>query len=249
MDFSINLLDRLLTGSAGIKDMLERLPFDLLLLTESFSHPLTAPLWFLSAMFLVFPFVCVLSQSKNEYFVILVSLIFPVYYYGYTNYQMIRDVPFDMLRILADMFIGILIYEINDYFINCYFNRLVISLIEIFCFLVVFINAFIGLEAVKGTIICFSVQIAIMTSGKSVTTRIKIPILSFLGKISMPIYICHWFVGSVLWFVYSRLQVSRVEIYFFYYVGTVVVSLLLYWMINKKMATFYIFRYNHDNNN
>lgn len=106
VDFVINFIDLFLTNELNLGTMIEQLLFDISLLSSSYAYPSVASLWFLSAMLLVFPLFCLFVQIKNRYFIILVGFLLPLYYFGMTNYQMLREVPHDMLRISADMLIG-----------------------------------------------------------------------------------------------------------------------------------------------
>lgn len=106
IDYAINFLDKFLINELHLGNLTEQLFFDMLLLSSSYGYPAVAALWFLSAMLLVFPVFCLFVQSKNKYFIMLVGFLIPIYYFGMTNYQMIREVPHDMLRISSDMLIG-----------------------------------------------------------------------------------------------------------------------------------------------
>ena len=49
--------------------------FDVLLISDSFGEPLIGPLWYVSAMLIVFPFFCLLVQIKNRYTKVLICTI------------------------------------------------------------------------------------------------------------------------------------------------------------------------------
>lgn len=90
--------------------------FDVLLISDSFSHPLITPLWYVSAMIIVFPFFCLFAQIKNRYTKVLICIIYPLMYYGWTGVTGNRAFPHDMLRVLAGMMLGLLLYEFSVIF-------------------------------------------------------------------------------------------------------------------------------------
>lgn len=108
------------------------------------------------------------------------------------------------------------------------------SCIEWLCFGATICNALLGWGLTKGILLCFAVEISIMLSGKSFSSKINNRFILFLGKLSMPIYICHWTVGTAIYFFYSRIELKISMIYFTYYVGTVLIALILYFLVEKK---------------
>lgn len=109
-----------------------------------------------------------------------------------------------------------------------------LSCIEIFCFGVTVCNAFWGWGMTKGILLCFVVEISIMLSGKSFSGKIKNRFIIYMGKFSMPIYICHWTVGTAIYFLYSRIGLGIPIVYFSYYMGTFLFALLLYNIIEES---------------
>ena len=234
IDFAINFIDRFLANELHLGNMIEQLLFDIPLLSSGYAYPSVASLWFLSAMLLVFPLFCLFVQSKNRYFIMLVGFLLPLYYFGLTNYQMIREVPHDMLRISADMLIGGGIFELNESIKDYNFNEFFLSCIELLCVGLTVCNALLGWGLTKGILLCFVVEISIMFSGKSFSGKINSRFITFIGKLSMPIYICHWTVGTAIYFFYSRIGLGISMVYFSYYIGTLLFALLIHFIIEKR---------------
>ena len=66
-------------------------------------------------------------------------------------------------------------------------------------------------------------------SGITATSKIKARWMTFLGKISMPLFILHWSVGTVInYYLWERAYTTKI---IFYYVGTFATALLSYFVI------------------
>lgn len=63
----------------------ENFIFDILLLTNFYLRPEVGPLWYLSAMFIVFPIFSCIMQIKNRYLILLFSFICSGIYYFNAN--------------------------------------------------------------------------------------------------------------------------------------------------------------------
>lgn len=82
-------------------------PLEVLLVGEAQqSEQLLVPIWFLSAMFMVFPIVVFLCQMKNKYLLLTISGLYSLLYYGQVQLSN-RIWPDDLFRALAGMLLGV----------------------------------------------------------------------------------------------------------------------------------------------
>lgn len=72
--YLLTLVPELILGDINIKGFLfgfvDDFPFDALLITASYGNPLVRPLWYLSAMIIVFPLVAWFVQISNRYIIL-----------------------------------------------------------------------------------------------------------------------------------------------------------------------------------
>ena len=227
-------------------------PFEALLLGETLhSHQKLAPIWFLSAMLITLTIIAIISQIKNYYFVVLMTGLysFVVLMTGLYSFLYLGRVdngnrvwPNDLLRALAGMCLGVFICAltkiISDNFSSkwqfTHKGKLVLTMVEELCLVAALGIILFNMDAFsKIVILLFAIGIGVMLSGHSLTAKIHSNIILFLGKLSMPIFIWHWAVGTVVCRLNYLLNIPTAIRVVMYFVGTMVVSLLSYWMINK----------------
>lgn len=88
-------------------------PFEILLLSSSgIVSAKLAPIWYLSALFIIMPLVCYLMNTQKEFWQII-SFIYPIIYFGKMGVNTIREWPNDLLRAFACIALGTLVVQIG----------------------------------------------------------------------------------------------------------------------------------------
>ena len=213
--------------------------FDILLISDSFSHPLIVPLWYVSAMLLVFPFFCLLVQVENRYTKVLACIICPLMYFGWIGVTGYRVFPHDMLRVMAGMMLGLLLYEFSVIFEEHIrrIPKIILTIIEVLAFIYPIYCSYRnfaekGYTSTRLYVLCYFISLLLCLPGFSYTEKIKGRFLNYLGRLSMPIFILHWYVGTLVNLFgnkYGWKGNGRVAIY---YVITVCVSVVLKFIID-----------------
>lgn len=186
-------------------------PFEIgMLTTAGFTGGKVAPLWFLSAMFLTLPIlICAMIKLQDIWMVI--SFLIPVLYYGKMGLNTERAWPNDILRGVAAMCLGMFLFYLSGYLKKIGWTcrrKALITLLEIGTFgAAVYVTAF-NKECLNLLLILFSVNLCIMMSECSYTSLIQGKLWGFLGKISLPIFIFHWTVGTISLHFSSNLQIK-----------------------------------------
>lgn len=199
------------------------IPFEIGMLSSAgFTGARVAPLWFLSVMFLTLPLlICLMLRWRDIWMVI--SFLIPVLYYGKMGMNTERIWPNDILRGFAAMSLGMFIFFVTGYIQKKEWSRIqriLLTAVEIGAFLLaVYITAF-NKEYLNWLLILFSLNLCIMMSGCSFTSGIKGDLCVFLGKISLPIFIFHWPIGTIALHFSGNLSVKLI----IYYVATIIVS-------------------------
>lgn len=214
--------------------------FDLLLITESYGHPLIAPLWYLSGLVIMFPLFALLAQIRNRYTKILISIFSILMYYGWAGVTKNRDFPHNMLRIFVGMLLGLLIYEISEICRNQISAKpkLLLTVVELFAFGYPVICCFRnfsekGYTTTRLYLLCFVVSLLLCVPGFTHTAKIKGKFFTYLGKLSMPIFIIHWYIGTLVSVFAEKFGWSGSIRITTYYTATLVISMLLMYVVNS----------------
>lgn len=184
---------------------------DIFMISGSYSSPKLAPLWYIYAMVLVFPFFSVMLQRKDRYQIMTICLLFPLIFYGFKGIDGYVGMPFSLLRVLSGMMLGAFGYEIVMIF-KIYLtraNRIVLSVIEFMTGLIpmwicVRNLVFYGYTTNRTVLLCFVIYIMLALSGFTITSNMSCRLFDYLGKLSVLIYIDHYFVAKCLNFVYAE---------------------------------------------
>ncbi len=222
-------------------------PLEVLLLSEaqhSFKGFNLVPIWFLSAMLLVFPIITTLCQIRNKYLVLIVSGLFSLFYFMHFPIGGSKW-PGDLIRALAGMCAGITICIINDTLkdkisCNTKFICIICSISEILCMLFCLVATTLNLyDTEKIIILAFAIGISSMLSGFSISSKLNSKVVSYLGRISMPMFIWHWVIGTIinrlLHFVLVPAPIQLV----IYFGGTIILSIISLYLISKGKLLFH----------
>ena len=211
-----------------IKGMLY-LPYEVMFLSSSgIVNPMVAPIWYLSAMFIVLPLVAYLIQAHKELWKI-VAFTLPILYFGHKGVNTDRAWPNDMVRAFVCLSLGTIVYLLAAQIKKLPDNRVskgLFSALEIMSVIVamyisIFNKPFLNLMELLFVIIC-----VFMLSGRTISASWSAKIIFVLGSLSMPMYIFHWTIGSVA----VLLTKNIAKRLFIYFMGTIVISgVFVFW--------------------
>lgn len=218
-------------------------PLEVLLLGEAHgSQQRLVPIWFLSAMLIVFPLIGLLSQLKNKYLILLISGVYPLFYYGRTTLGN-RVWPDDLLRALAGLLLGVFLCVLCDMIRekkliphNNTAARLLTAL-EIICMLLAFLFIIRADKSLwRVIILLFAIGLSVMLSGRSMTARLQSPVIAYLGKLSMPMFIWQWVVATMVIRLNQLAALPTAVSVALYFVGTLVISAVSYQIVETVKA-------------
>lgn len=237
LQYTTNGIINIVNNGVSLRDVLysslENFTFDMLLVSETYTTPLVGSLWYLSAMFIIFPLFSYFMQFKNRYWIFYISYLYPIFYYGITNATGIRDFPHDFLRIIAGLCLGAFVYEFlyifNDYINKV--NRLFLTIVEVCLFAFNLLLTYKNIDMRKLAILFFVVFMAIVASQRSFTSNIiKGKFIGYLGRLSMPIYVFHWYIGSLL----PLFGFSNSTKLLLFYALTILISVITMYLIENS---------------
>lgn len=177
--------------------------FEMLYLSPATKHtPLAAPVWYLAAMFLVFPVYACLLQMKSRNWLKWLSFILPVLYYGYFGVSGLREYPHDLMRSAACMMIGTNMYlnqeRFNAFYAKCR-SRLLLTAVEILCLLFTVVVTYRNIGAFMNLcLIAFIVMLSLFFSGRTYTSSVSWPLSGWLGRLSVPLIFWNWTIATII---------------------------------------------------
>lgn len=198
---------------------------------------LIPPLWFISALIIIFPLFCCLLQIKSRYFMIITFLFYSVYYYRACGVNGLNTAfPMYLFRVLAGLMLGALIYccseELNKKKISR-ITSVVLTVVEEVLMIFVLYSTYKNKSYFTFMLLCMIVALIIMASGLSYTSKFKMRLINFLGNISMIIYVFHKFIADIL------IAVGVASVYV--YVGScILASVILYFLVEYTLKWIFV---------
>lgn len=200
---------------------------EMLLLTSPFTKNINyiiPPLWYISAMMVVFPAFCCLCQCRHKHLIYLIAGYIPLFYYGYTNASCTLAYLHQVMRAFSGLCLGILIYAISNKFGSVSLPkwcRMILSFMEVGLLGLTVISTYKNWNINTINLLCLFLASILIFSNQSYSACMRVD-FSFLGEISLVIYLFHWCVG--LYIKHNALSYGRVK----YFLYTMVLSVLVY---------------------
>lgn len=187
------------------------------------------PIWFLSAMFVTFPIICLLLRSPKtkKIYMVYLSWLLPFIYYGrfgVTGAGICGNMewPHQMVRAICCMSFGVFVYQITKVIGSIEFNKkleipvkLVFTFFEFACFLSTIYMTGKNMDYSKVVLSLIVLGLICNLSGYSYSSYISGSIFSFIGKLSLTFYLIHIPVGTFIDYYIPIEDIKRRVIVFF----------------------------------
>lgn len=194
-------------------------------------HYHLAPLWYISAMFLVFPLCCILLQSlKTRYcYLYYISWLFPVIYYGKVGVSGNRAWPNDLLRVFAGLSLGAMVYLLSSKLKEMHLPlsiRRLLSLAEYMAAVCTLLLCYAKTEDTVLVLVLFVIMLVFAFSGQGTIQMPGNRITAFLGNdLSLSTYLTHWIVYKTIQYIAPGMKLYlKIGLA---YLGTLVLALML----------------------
>lgn len=205
------------------------MPYEILMLSAANTNGTKLfPLWFLSAIFLMTPFICIICQLSNKYKTIFLSFYPAVFYYLYRAHSIgAHEYPNQLVRVFCGMSLGVLLFHVSRY-ISSYslsnIEKLYLTALTVFCYFLLFYMGWNSITPVSAYLTCFVVIVCLTFCNNTYLPLCSNKIFIYLGKLSMPMFIWHRVVADFLsQFFYG----TTMGLIISYYVFTIIISALL----------------------
>lgn len=223
--FNMNFLDATL--------FFFKIPFDAFLLSDTgIIQTQIAPIWYLSAMFITLPFVCYFLTKKKDLYTNILSWVIPLIYYGYMGIADERTWPNDFLRAFACMSLGVWVYAASEKIKTINISKIILTIGEIICFLGAIAITYYeyGNSYSQVFMLLIIIGCIIMFSQKTFTASINSKFISFLGKLSLPLYLCQSTVGRLVGGFFPSWSLTDKTI--IYYALTFIYAIIVYGIVH-----------------
>lgn len=217
----------------GLRNIIIDMPYELLCLSSTgIVTAKLAPIWYLSGMLIALPIVVYLMLKFKDIWYIF-SWVVPVLYYGKYGVNTIREWPNDMIRAFVCIVLGTFVYllavQLNKIEIHSKLKKIALTVCEVGCWAAVVYITGLNKNMLNLTVLLFVVHCTIMFSGKSMTYHIKSRFFSYLGQLSLPLFLIHWPIAYLVNMMECDIMIKVI----LYYGLSIIVSIILLWINNK----------------
>lgn len=199
------------------------MPYEIMLMTSTgIVSERLAPIWYLSALLIVLPLIIFMLVKHREAWHVI-SFIFPIMYFGYMGVNTVRSWPNDFVRALACIALGSFAYEVGM-IIQEKEHALLFTVIELVTVLAAVYITVWNRPWLNLVELLFFIIVLIMGSGISYSSHFQNiglgEIMGWLGKMSMPMFLFHWCVGTAV----AKLNTGMHTRTAIYYLGTIIIA-------------------------
>lgn len=200
------------------------------------------PLWYISALFIVFPIFCMIVQIKKyRYTRNLLSFIICLLFL-FIDFSKTYALP-SLMRAFFCLIIGLLIYEVSNYIAKKKITKTTTILLQFietsllfFIFFVVLqhgdiIRAFLYIRF--DVLLSFIVVFSLIFSRKTYSSKINSSFISKLSEQVLPIYLIHENIAIIMRGL--KLNLPFFVLAIIYYAATIAIS-VLFSLIVKKLS-------------
>ena len=183
-----------------------RFPLEAMLLSSSQGSAVLGPVWFLSAMFIVFPLLSFLLASVPSYVLCIFGSLYSILYYGITGVTGKRTVPHDILRAFAALLIGVIIYYTVKLVKSRRRNDVLLLILGDVCMLFTVWMCYLNAKGMlRAVLIAFAGGLVLLLSSESRYPDKLKHITDMVSKYCMPMVI------------YQRVAATSVNVFFSHY--------------------------------
>ena len=202
------------------------LPNEMLLLKTAYGSPLVGPLWYMSALFIVFPVFCLFLQLFDRYTFTIIALLASIIYIGKFGIGDYFAYPMCLPRAFFELLIGALIYYGGAFYINSFYEKVNTGVLVVIELLLIGFTVLLYRDGYDYAcyLLLWSLVLVVSVGMSPKLSGIGAVWTAFLGKLSLPLFVTHWFVVTYIGIYHVGWADSVKRIVF--YAGSVILSLL-----------------------
>ncbi len=206
--------------------------FEVFLLNYLFDdiRQVVGPLYYLSAMIIVLPLICILCQCHNLTIRLSIAIYMVVFYYHNTEWAITSQYPQVLLRAFSGMCMGIIAYSIVNHInkLKIKWNK-IIFIIGMVSLIMTIVFSYYGYNNRRNHLVLVFLGTVIILSNVNPWICSGNIITDFLGKLSGVIYIFHFTVGIIIHgtFEVGFTMAQRLLMYYGVTISAAIVCLLV----------------------
>lgn len=216
-----------------------KIPVDLLFGSAIIYTGFSGPLWYASALFLVFPLFCLVVQNKNYKNVrnLVFLLLIPLYIY-LTKLDTLGIGA--LVRVFFDLMIGAVIFDLSGEFSKVKFNtrgKVLLQTIEFMSFAAIIYIISHSSDIIRElaqvkvlTFVLLIVFFVLIFSRKTFTSNIKAPIIRKASIVILPAFLIHEPIANIL---VPKLDLPSYVEFMIYAAVTFALSALLVFIVSQ----------------
>lgn len=125
-------------------------------------------LWYLSALLAVLPVFCLMCKKCQKY-VLMIAFVYCPLYYIYTGAAAATLAPRYLLRTLAGLLAGVLVYHLSDYIrTRLHIRPVVYTMAELFLIMALFAGLYLNNRNFENYVLAFEQFLAIVFSQEAI---------------------------------------------------------------------------------
>ena len=227
----------------GLARNLLSLPLELSLLSAATpwgNHIFT--LWFLSAMLVTLPLVCLIIRIPNRYIVGAIAIICPLVYYLHAYDYGSHVYPNQLIRTFCGLMLGVAVYFLTLAVRKVPKHpvwRVIWTVLLVVSYAVPLITGATNTTFLWGNLLCFIVCVTLTFSDVACLPKLSGPVPAYLGRLSMPVYIWQLIVAAVVLDLGKHFSLSapvRLVLLLLGCIAVGVVNVALYDVLRHKLS-------------
>ena len=234
LELSITFIVDKNRGLPVLLSYLKDLPFEMMMIGSSYKTPSLVPVWYLSALFIVFPLFCLFYQIKNKQLRHTLEVLIPLVYYGYAGIYDNWRFPLNLIRAFSCLLLGAFIFDFGRKIIAVLhrrFSEAGYTALQLICLIIPVLACWYNtVEYHRVVVLCFMIVMTITAGDRGI--KLKHGIFGLLGEITMPIYLFHWVVAM---FIGAYLEALGQNLRILIYYSTSILLGIMIVMVKKKI--------------
>ena len=160
-------------------------------------------MWFISATFVMTPFICLICQVRNKYITVLLSFYPGLIYYLYRAHSIgAHEYPNQLIRAFCGMALGVAIYHFTQYLNSLSLSdkwKKLLTLLIVLCYAMLLYIGWKGFRPITVYLMCFVIIVTLTFSTQTYLPSCSYKPLLYVGQLSMPLFIWHPVVSTTLY--------------------------------------------------
>lgn len=212
-------------------------------------------IWYLQAMFVIFPLFCFVIKGIQRDTCFIFSWLIVILYGNFSGWSGFYLFPMHLVRALAGLSLGVIVYVVSSELEKLRFTTLgkyVMTLIEEGALVLAFVMNGFNKGNPEILVFLYTIGLSAMFSNQTYTSAVNIKFSRFLKEMSFFMYIAQFVMADGLYMFSSGL--SHLRLLLLYFAGTALIAVMfsiyekyLRKPLGRKLLEFFIYVESNSN--